>query len=71
MTIPPHVWVDTASRVGHLLARDQRCLVANELPYAKAWSLAPMMEGWTRGVKAPWENPQSVPAITLSLPVVC
>ena len=64
----PRVWVDAVGRTGQLLLRDQRCLVANAAPSAKAWSLAHIMEEWTRGVKAPWENPQSVPAITFSFP---
>ena len=29
---------------GHLLVRDQSCLVASAAPSAKAWSLAHMME---------------------------
>ena len=60
--------IDAAGRCGHLPVRDQSCLVANAAPSAKAWSLAHMMEAWTRGVKAPWEKPQSVPAMTFSLP---
>jgi len=47
---------------------DQSCLLARAAPSVNAWSLAHIMDGWTRAVNAPWENPQSDPAITLSRP---
>ncbi len=60
--------VDVEGRCGHPPVRDQSCWVANAAPSVKAWSLAHMMEACTRGVKAPWEKPQSVPAMTFSRP---
>ena len=42
--------------------------MARAAPSTRASNLAHMMEGWTRGVKAPWEKPQSLPPRTFSRP---
>ena len=44
--------------------------VARAAPSVRASSLAHMMDGWTRGVNAPWEKPQSLPARTFSRPTM-